>query len=158
MASRPADSDETLAEVNVIPLADLSLVLLIVLMVISPMVMQGLIQVTSAKASAAQTKEDLPDLKPEVPVIVSYEPGLLKLNGVAMAQLEFVAHLETTLAHRKDKSVNLTASPNLTHGEVVHVMDLIQHHGASTLVMLKWDATNAAIAAAMNAQSAGAKS
>jgi biopolymer transport protein ExbD len=152
MASPPTETDETLSEVNVIPLADLSLVLLIVLMVISPMVMQGMIQVTSGKAAAAQTKEELSDPNPEVPVIVSYEPGALKVNGVPMdSDLTFVSKLETMLAKRRDKSVNLTAAPEMAHGKVVHVMDLIQHHGATTLIMLKWDANNAAMGAAANA-------
>ena len=49
---RQTDKDEPLNEVNVIPLADLSLVLLIILMVLSPMIMQSMIKVQSSKASA----------------------------------------------------------------------------------------------------------
>ena len=48
MAQKLTDKDETLSEVNVIPLADLSLVLLIILMVMSPMISQALIQITAA--------------------------------------------------------------------------------------------------------------
>src|SRR6185437_11378268 len=102
MSNKHEETDETLSEVNVIPLADLSLVLLIVLMVLSPMVMQGLIQVTSGKAAAAQTKEELPDPHPEVPIIVSYEPGALKINGQVMnSDLEFVTRLEIALHKRQ---------------------------------------------------------
>jgi biopolymer transport protein TolR len=130
--------EEALSEVNVIPLADLSLVLLIILMVLSPMVTQALIQIQAAKAAAAQTQEEI--TTPETPVIVSFEPGILKLNGVAMgSDLEFVKRLDAVMANRRDRSVLLTASPLLTHGKVVHLMDVGKRHGAENLVMVKWD-------------------
>ncbi|HVO32367.1 MAG TPA: biopolymer transporter ExbD [Elusimicrobiota bacterium] len=134
-----SNDDEPLSEVNVIPLADLSLVLLIVLMVLSPMITQALIQVAAAKAAAAQTKEEMTDPNPETPVVVSYAPGILKLNGVQMgSDLEFVKRLDAVMAGRRDKSVNITASPVLTHGKVVRLLDVVRHHGAASLVMLKW--------------------
>jgi biopolymer transport protein ExbD len=138
MAQKMADKDETLNEVNVIPLADLSLVLLIILMVMSPMISQALIQVASAKAAAAQTREEL--TQPETPVIISFAPGVLKLNGVKMASdIEFVKRLDQILPKRHDKSVILTASPDLMHGKVVRLMDVVKRHGATDLVLVKWD-------------------
>jgi biopolymer transport protein ExbD len=132
-----AEDSETLSEVNVIPLADLSLVLLIILMVLSPMVTQALIQVAAAKAQQAASQQELST--PETPVIVSYEPTALKLNGTPMgSEIEFVKRLEDVMGRRHDKSVLLTVAPSVIHGKVVHVMDLIRRHGASNLVMLKW--------------------
>jgi biopolymer transport protein ExbD len=140
MSHPTMDNEETLSEVNVIPLADLSLVLLIILMVLSPMITQALIQINAAKAAAALTRQDLPDAKPETPVIVSIEPGLLKLNGVVMKDdIDLAGRLEGLLLTRKDRSVNLTAAPMMTHGGVVHIMDVVRRHGAESLVMLKWD-------------------
>jgi biopolymer transport protein ExbD len=142
MAHRVTDKDETLSEVNVIPLADLSLVLLIILMVMSPMISQALIQISAAKAAAAQTREELENAQPETPVIISYAPGVLRLNGVKMgSDLEFVTHLDQIMPMRHDKSVILTAAPELTHGKVVRLMDVVKHHGADTLVLVKWDPT-----------------
>jgi len=138
MSHPTAKDQEELSEVNVIPLADLSLVLLIILMVLSPMVTQALIQIQAGKAAAAQTQEEI--TQPETPVIVSFAPGVLKLNGIAMgSDLEFVKRLDAVMANRKDRSVILTASPLLTHGKVVHLMDVVKRHGAESLVMLKWD-------------------
>jgi len=140
MAHRISDKDDTLNEVNVIPLADLSLVLLIILMVMSPMISQALIQVAAKKAAAAQTQQAMPDNKPEVPIIVSFAPGVLKLNGVKMtSDLDFVRRLDAMIPTRHDKSVILTAAPNLTHGKVVRLMDVVKRHGASELVLVKWD-------------------
>jgi biopolymer transport protein ExbD len=140
MAQQVSDKDDVLNEVNVIPLADLSLVLLIILMVLSPMVSQALISVAAAKAAAAQTQEELTTPNPETPIIVSYAPGALKLNGVVMgSDIEFVTRLDGILPTRRDKSVILTVSPDMLHGKVVQVMDLIKRHGAGDLVLLKWD-------------------
>jgi biopolymer transport protein ExbD len=132
-------NNDTLSEVNVIPLADLSLVLLIILMVLTPMIGQALIQVQAAKAAAAQTKEEF--MQPETPLIVSYSPGHLIFNGKLMASpLDFVQELDRVIATRKDKSVIVTAAPELTHGDVVSLMDIIRRHGADSLTMVKWDA------------------
>ena len=84
MAQKMVQEDETLSEVNVIPLADLSLVLLIILMVLSPMITQALIQVSASKAAVAQTQEEM--ATPETPVIVSFEPGVLKLAAPGAAR------------------------------------------------------------------------
>ena len=141
MAQKMAHEDEELSEVNVIPLADLSLVLLIILMVLSPMISQALISISAAKAQQAASQQEL--ATPETPVIVSYAPGKLEINGVVMGtEMEFVKRLSTIMYTRKDKTVMLTASPLMTHGKVVHVMDSIRRHGGDTLVMLKWDTAN----------------
>ena len=135
--SQIAESGEDLSDVNVIPLADLSLVLLIILMIMTPMISQALIQVSAKEARAAQ---DLSDLKVanETPIIVSFEPGALKLNGTIMgSDLEFFTRLGTVLQRRQDKSVLFTASPDMLHGKVVHVMDMIKRL-TDELVMLRW--------------------
>ncbi len=140
MSHKQNANDESLNEVNVIPLADLSLVLLIILMVMSPMISQAIIQITAANAAAAQTREELASDKPETPVIVSYAPGNLKLNGVKMgSDLEFVKRLDAIMPGRHDKSVILTASPDLTHGKVVRLMEVVKRHGADNRGLVKWD-------------------
>ena len=151
MSHSTQPDQESLSEVNVIPLADLSLVLLIILMVISPMASLALIKVESAQATAAQVQQEL--TQPETPLIVSYAPGLLKFNGLLMASpLDFVQALDRVLPARKDKSVILTAAPDLTHGDVVSLMDIIRRHGAESLTLVKWDAQAQPVAALAGAK------
>jgi len=110
MSQKMPQNDETLSEVNVIPLADLSLVLLIILMVISPMAASALFHITAAQAQKAESQQDL--ATPETPVIVTYEPEALKLNGAVMAsEIDFVKRMDEIMGPRKDKSVIITASP-----------------------------------------------
>ena len=96
----------------------------------------------AAKAAAAQTQEELPSATPETPIIVSFAPGMLKLNGIAMgSDLEFVKRVDELMQKRRDKSVILTAAPDLAHGKVVRLMDVVKRHGATDLVLVKWDPT-----------------
>ena len=140
MANNMVQHGEELNEVNVIPLADLSLVLLIILMVISPLASQGVIQILNKQAQAATQEQDL--TTPETPIIVSFEPGFLRLNGIEMnSDLDFARQLAMALGTHKDKTVMITAAPDMTHGKVVHVIDLTRRQGAENLVMLKWDPT-----------------
>ncbi len=139
MSHPTSSNEEALNEVNVIPLADVSLVLLIVMMVISPMVSQALIQIQAAQATDAHTREEVQDV-PETPVIVSFEPGALKLNGTVMgSDIEFTSRLRDIMSKRKDKSLLLTASPAVVHGKVVWIMDLIKRNGVKTLTMVRWN-------------------
>ena len=68
MAAGPQSTEEgePLSEVNVIPLADLSLVLLIILMVLSPMIMQSMIKVQNSRASAIKSLREQPK-EPPIP-------------------------------------------------------------------------------------------
>jgi len=53
--------------------------------------------------------------------------------------MDFVKHLDALIPGRRDKSVILTAAPNLEHGKVVRLMDVVKRHGADTLILVKWD-------------------
>jgi biopolymer transport protein ExbD len=135
MSAVQQDTDETLAEVNVIPLADLSLVLLIILMVISPMVMQSMIKVQATRASAAQTA---PDEKPEPPLILLINTDGVYLNTVKIStDMDLAARLATALGNRNDKTVMITADPAVLHGRVVTILDLVKQQGAVKIAMLR---------------------
>src|SRR5262249_44943138 len=132
---RATDEGAPLSEVNVIPLADLSLVLLIILMVLSPMVMQSMIKVTASRAQA--TKAGAQDK--ELPLIVVLNPnGVVVLNTVKMASdLDFAAALARALGNRVDKSVLMTADPSAMHGRFVQVLDIIKQQGADKISLLR---------------------
>src|SRR5437773_1805525 len=112
MSSGPqqATEDEPLSEVNVIPLADLSLVLLIILMVLSPMIMQSMIKVQASRASAIKSLAPQPK---EPPLILAVNAdSSVSLNTVKMtSDLDLVARLAQGLANRDDKTLLLTADP-----------------------------------------------
>src|ERR1043166_4003054 len=106
---RQTESGEPLNEVNVIPLADLSLVLLIILMVLSPMIMQSMIKVQASKASAVKSLRNQP---PEPPLILALNADGISLNTVKVIDdVDRASRLAQALSNREDKTVLFTADP-----------------------------------------------
>jgi len=131
---QPVEENETLSEVNVIPLADLSLVLLIILMVLSPMIMQSMIKVHATRASAIPSMAEKP---PEPPLILLINPNGIFLNTVRMnTDLEFAAKLSAALSQRSDKTILITADPSVQHGRVVTILDLVKQQGVEKIALL----------------------
>lgn len=132
---RQTDEGEALSEVNVIPLADLSLVLLIILMVLSPMVMQSMIKVQSSKASAVKSLAKQP-LEP--PIILVLNPDGVMLNTVKVIDdVDLASRLAQALGNREDKTILFTADPAVLHGRFVQILDLMKQQGAGKIALLK---------------------
>jgi len=135
MASGPQQADgETLSEVNIIPLADLSLTLLIILMVLSPMVMQSMINVQASKAAAIKSLSEKP---PEPPLILAINPDGVTLNTVKITDdLDLASRLAQALGNRQDKTILLTVDPTVAHGRFVQILDLAKQQGAAKIALL----------------------
>ena len=132
---RQTDAGEPLNEVNVIPLADLSLVLLIILMVLSPMIMQSMIKVQATKAAAVKSLKKQP-LEP--PLILALNADGISLNTVKIIDdVDLAARLAQALSQREDKTVLFTADPAVLHGRFVQVLDLVKQQGADKIALLK---------------------
>jgi biopolymer transport protein ExbD len=135
MAAGPQNEDgDTLSEVNVIPLADLSLTLLIILMVISPMIMQSMIKVVASHATASKGAQD----QKEPPLIVLLNAdGSVWLNSVKVTDLDLATKVETAFSNRTEKSILVTVDPQAAHGRFVQVLDILKQHGAEKINLLK---------------------
>src|SRR6185369_5521481 len=114
MSHVQSPEDEPLSEVNVIPLADLSLVLLIILMVLSPMIMQSMIKVQASRASAIKSLAEQPK---EPPLMLTVKKNELVLNTVRIdSELDLARRLAAAFERREDKTILLTADPDVAHG------------------------------------------
>jgi biopolymer transport protein ExbD len=132
---RQSEGGEPLNEVNVIPLADLSLVLLIILMVLSPMIMQSMIKVQASKAAAIKSLKENP---PEPPLILVLTANGVTLNTVKMKDdVDLASRLNQALANRTEKTVLFTADPGVMHGRFVQVLDMVKQQGADKIALLK---------------------
>lgn len=137
------DEAAPISDVNVVPLADVSLVLLIILLVLSPMAAQSMLRVQTAAAKAEPTGpkagEDPLDPKPPEPVLAI---GLTPLGYVLDGQLlpgdaELKAALEPVIKRRDDKKVFLSPELDVTNGRVVATVELIQNCGASAVALVQ---------------------
>ena len=124
---------EEVSEVNVTPLADVTLVLLIVLMVISPMVLQSMIQVQAAQAVSARPAAAVR----EKPLFVDITTnGFLFDNKMISTEYELFRTLQKNLAVRNDKTVLISAEPTVVYQNVVRVLDLVRQSGAVSLSLV----------------------
>ena len=130
IGSRSNNQRETMSQINVTPLVDVMLVLLVIFMVTAPMMQQG-VQVNLPKA---ETKA-LPT--PEESVIVSIErSGTVSINSAAIPVGELRARLAEMFASRSKKEVFLKADKDVPYGEVVKTMAEIKGAGIERLGMV----------------------
>jgi biopolymer transport protein TolR len=118
-----------LAEINVIPLVDVVLVLLVIFMVTAPMLYRGLD--VRLPTSASNT------IRPEERVILTIERDqklFLDKDPVNVPLLE--RRLKAMKARNADLSVYLRADREVPYGTVVQVMDGVKRSGIEKLGMV----------------------
>jgi biopolymer transport protein TolR len=118
-----------MAEINVIPLVDVVLVLLVIFMVTAPMLYRG-IDINLPK-SATNT------IKPEMRAVLSIERDqrlYLDKDPISIVQLE--RKLRALKDQSSDVSIFLRADREVPYGTVVQVMDSIKKAGIEKLGMV----------------------
>src|SRR6476469_6951741 len=106
----------TLAEINVTPLVDVMLVLLIVFMISAPLMQQG-IQVELPKASAASLNE-----VPDQLVLVVNRARQVLINNNPIPAGTVKTHLDAGVAVKPEVEVFIQADQNVPYGFIAQVM------------------------------------
>jgi biopolymer transport protein ExbD len=105
-------------EINMIPLIDVSLVLLIIFMVMTPFLVQQQIRVNLPRSSSANES-------PDRPIVISIQKaGEISLNGRAVAASTLEAALKPLLGPKGERPVMIQADRELPLQQVVSVMDI----------------------------------
>jgi biopolymer transport protein ExbD len=140
------DEAAPIADVNVVPLADVSLVLLIILLVLSPMAAQSMLRVQTAAAKAEGPALNVPKagedpLSPRAPepvLAVGLSPLGYVLDGRLLADdAELKAWLVPALSRRDDKKVFLAPELDVANGRVVAAIEAIQGCGAASVALVQ---------------------
>lgn len=124
------NDNHVMAEINVTPLVDVMLVLLVIFMVTAPMMQQG-VQVNLPKAdSKAMTPA-------EESVVVSVDKsGKIFINKDEIPAGDLRNRLSTIFVSRAKKEVFLKADASVPYGEVVRAMADIKGAGIERLGMV----------------------
>lgn len=120
----------TMSQINVTPLVDVMLVLLVIFMVTAPMMQQGM-QVNLPKAEA----KALPAAEESVVVTIERN-GRLFINSAEIPTDELRNRLDGIFAGRSKKEVFLKADRDVPYGEVVKTMAVIKGAGIERLGMV----------------------
>lgn len=116
-----------IAEINMIPLIDVSLVLLIIFMVMTPFLVQQQIRVNLPKSVTATEASDKPI------VIMIQREGAMSLNGKAVSASTMEAELESLVLAQPDRPVVIQADKDIALQKVVTIMDLAKRLRVSRL-------------------------
>ncbi len=118
------------AEINVTPLVDVMLVLLIIFMVTAPMMTQGLeVDLPSTTAKSLRQHEE--------PLVVSiHENGDLYLGKIKMNASFLIQQLSKADEEKKNEPVYLRADKNVPYGIVAATMADIRSAGFTKLGMI----------------------
>lgn len=116
-----------IAEINMIPLIDVSLILLIIFMVITPFMVQSQIQVNLPKASSNTASEG----DENVITVQLAENGTTTVEGktIRFARLEQELILRMAKSHRK--TVLVQADKTVSIDQVVTALDIAKRLGAA---------------------------
>jgi biopolymer transport protein TolR len=119
----------SLAEINIVPLVDVVLVLLLIFMLTAPMMYRG-IDVNLPRASAKPTAVE------ERLVLTVTKDRTLFLNDKRIAPGGLEGSLRDAFRSRTDKTLYLKADAGLSYGAVVETMDMVRRAGIERLGMV----------------------
>jgi biopolymer transport protein TolR len=117
------------SEINVTPLVDVVLVLLIIFMVIQPMLQVGYEVDTPPKVTSATP----PPINNEQVIIRMDAEGKTFINKEEIPRSRFAERLKTAMTGRESKLAFFAADGELTYDKVVEFMDLCRNNGAQNL-------------------------
>ena len=129
----PANRDGALlTEINVTPLVDVVLVLLIIFMVVTPLLSKQLwLQLPKQETQAAEPPKDSPSV-----VLTVKKDGLLEINGAPIERAALKDRIARFMAARADKVVYFDAADDAPYAVTVDAMDIAKQGGAKTIAIL----------------------
>ena len=118
-----------MAEINMIPLIDVALVLLIIFMVMSPMLVRMQMKVNLPSAAAAEKTLDRDDM-----LEIAVQPdGTVFVAGREVPDADLKAHIKRVLKDPEHQAVYVAADRTTAFEHVVKVMDAAKAAGAVKL-------------------------
>ena len=120
--------DEIVSEINIIPLVDISLVLLIIFMVTANYIMSPSLTIDLPQASHTKQIQPLDT----VTINISRE-GPVYIENELVTSAELRKRMKAKFQNNRDMAVILSADKNVNFKSVVNILDLLSEIGISRL-------------------------
>ena len=109
--------------INVTPLVDIALVLLLIFMVAATFIANSGIKVDLPKAASGSSHNE------STLAVTLTKEGVMYLNGEKADDAAILKHIATTLPKTPDLQAIIAADRVVPHGNVVHIIDLVKRAG-----------------------------
>jgi biopolymer transport protein ExbD len=129
MAFGGATTGGVRSDINITPLVDVVLVLLIIFMVATPMLIKDLDLTVPEKA---ETQIASPTTANQVVVSVTKE-GQVQINREPVLESQLNEKIHDLMTARTEKLVFFDIDEDTNYGDAIHVMDVVRGAGAKTL-------------------------
>ena len=132
MAHKPT-APPTVADINVTPLVDVMLVLLIIFMVITPMLQKGF-SVDMAKAMNPRLMQDAE--KEDATIIAITRDGKTYLGNTQIKLDEITTKVKDRISAKLDKTVYVRSDARAKYGDFLKVVDNVRAAGVDSLGLI----------------------
>ena len=119
------------SDINVTPLVDVMLVLLIIMMLVAPMLQQGV----SVKLPTASNTVDKPEVQGQTVVAIGRDKQMY-LNAKLVQESEMATKVNELLENAKEKIVLIKADEEVEYGAVMAAMDQLRQAGIEDIGLI----------------------
>ena len=119
------DDDDIISDINVTPLVDIALVLLIIFIATSAIIVRAAINVDLPRSATAE------EILPEYVSILLGDDGTLFLDGVETTELALKQQLRMEVARNPEVRALIAAGQSMDYGEVMKLIDLVRLAGVA---------------------------
>ena len=119
------------ADINVTPLVDVMLVLLIIMMIVAPLLQQGVVLTLPQALNAS----DKPDTQDQTVVAIDANSKLY-VNSLEVPEADVITRLQTILEDKTDRTVYLKGDQDAPYSAIMKMMDALRKAGIDTVGLI----------------------
>ena len=131
MAMNVGGGGDIKADINVTPLVDVMLVLLIIVMLVAPLVQQGV----SLTLPVARNTSDHPETSDQTTVAITSDKRFF-VNGNEVKEAELRTRFEEVLEGKKEKLILIKGDIEADYGDVMFAMDELRALGIEDMALI----------------------
>jgi biopolymer transport protein TolR len=131
MSMQVGDTGTIKADINVTPLVDVMLVLLIIMMIVAPMLQKGV----DVRLPVAANSADKPETQDQAVLAIKADKSLF-VNGVPVREGELRQRVEEVLESKKEKIILIKADEDVEYSAVMGAMDELRQGGIEDMGLI----------------------
>ena len=131
MAMQLGDSGGVKSDINVTPLVDVMLVLLIIMMIVAPMLQKGV----DVRLPVAANSANKPETQDQTVLAIKADKTLW-VNGVQVREPELRRRVEEILESKKEKIILIKADEEVEYSAVMGAMDALRSGGIEDMGLI----------------------